>query len=305
MIQSVSAQEFERMFPKPSHVFNSVAFSEHNRHKCDDGDVRYLFVGDTKVRAGIILGRRGDTLHCPFSAPFGGLVTNHEQRFEIVDAAWHEILDYVASESLKLRVTLPPAIYDSGMTVKSINSLQRSGLTPTLDVSYHLDLGRDFRDGITKSCKRLLVQSMSTGAVVYKVEPTVTNIERVYRLVEANHFSKNRPVWMSLDDVVETSRLVGADFFLVEHDGNDIAGAMMYPVADGAIELIYWGDMPGYAHLRSMNLLSCYMHDYYHLQGLSLLDLGPATEDGVPNYGLCVFKESLGAVPTLKYTFRT
>ena len=35
---------------------------------------------------------------------------------------------------------------------------------------------------------------------------------------------------------------------------------------------------------------------------MRLLDLGPATETGVPNYGLCVFKESLGAEPTLKYT---
>lgn len=306
MIQTVTPREFGLMFPHPAHLFNSVAFAEHNRHKCDDGDVRYLFVGDTKVRGGIILGRRGDTLHTPFSAPFGGLVTNRSQRFEAVDDMWREILDYAAGEGMRLRVTLPPTVYDSDMTVKSINSLQRLGLDATLDVSYHLDLQRgEFRTAINGSCKRLLNQAIASGLNAKKLDFIPENVARVYRIVEANHFAKNRPVWMTLDDVEATAALVDADFFIVTHDGEDIAGAMMYPTAAGVRQLIYWGDMPGYGELRPMNLLAYHIYEHYRAAGIRLLDLGPATEDGVPNYGLCVFKESLGAVPTLKYTFRS
>lgn len=306
MIQTVTPREFGLMFPQPAHIFNTVAFAEHNRHKCDDGDVRYLFAGDTKVRGGIILGRRGDTLHSPFSAPFGGLLTNREQRFEAVDAMWREILEYTCAEGLKLRVTLPPALYDPDLTVKSINSLARLGLEATLDVSYHLDLTRgDFRSGISPSCKRVLNQAVGLDAKVTKIDATHDNIHRIYSIVEANHLSKNRPVWMTFDDVVATVSLVGADFFIVTYDGEDIAGAMMYPTGKDIVQLIYWGDMPGHADLRSMNVLSAYMYEHYRGAGLRILDLGPATEDGVPNYGLCVFKESLGAMPTLKYTFRS
>lgn len=306
MIQTVIPREFGLMFPHPAHLFNSVAFAEHNRHKCDDGDVRYLFVGDTKVRGGIILGRRGDTLHTPFSAPFGGLVTNRSQRFEAVDDMWREILDYAAGEGMRLRVTLPPTVYDSDMTVKSINSLQRLGLDATLDVSYHLDLQRgEFHTGISRSCRKLLNQSISNDLHVRMLEFADYNITRVYNIIKTNHLSKNRPIWMSLEDVIYTAALVKAEFFLIEHDGHDIAGAMIYPVSDGIMQVVYWGDMPGYGELRPMNLLAYHIYEHYRAAGIRLLDLGPATEDGVPNYGLCVFKESLGAVPTLKYTFRS
>lgn len=110
---------------------------------------------------------------------------------------------------------------------------------------------------------------------------------------------------MSLDDVEATAALVGADFFVVTHGGEDVAGAMMYPTASGVMQLIYWGDIPGYGELRPMNLLAYHIYEHYRAAGVRVLDLGPATEDGVPNYGLCVFKESLGALPSLKYTFRT
>ncbi len=306
MIQTVTPREFGLMFPQPAHIFNTVAFAEHNRHKCDDGDVRYLFAGDTKVRGGIILGRCGDILHSPFSAPFGGLLTNREQRFEAVDAMWREILEYACAEGLKLRVTLPPALYDPDLTVKSINSLARLGLEATLDVSYHLDLTRgDFRSGINRSCRKLLNQAMKNGFQLMTAESIPENIARVYNIIKTNHLSKNRPIWMALDDVISTACMVNADFFLIQHDGNDVAGAMVYPAGEGIMQVVYWGDMPGYSELRPMNLLAEYVYEHYRGAGLRILDLGPATEDGVPNYGLCVFKESLGAMPTLKYTFRS
>ena len=152
MINAVTPREYGMMFPCPPHIFNGVAFTEHNRHKCDDGDVRYLFAGDGKVRGGIILGRRDGMLHSPFSAPFGGLTVNRNQCFAAVDGMWHDVVEYCRAEGLGLRVTLPPEPYAPELTVKSVSALSRLGLTPTLDVSYHLDLGRgSFRDGVSRS----------------------------------------------------------------------------------------------------------------------------------------------------------
>ena len=34
-----------------------------------------------------------------------------------------------------------------------------------------------------------------------------------------------------------------------------------------------------------------------------ILDIGPSTENGIPNYGLCEFKESIGCSVTMKYSF--
>ena len=93
MIITVTSRAYGMMFPCPPHIFNGVAFTEHNhRHKCDDGDVRYLFAGDGKVRGGTIL--RASRRHAPLSVlcPFGGLTVSRSRRFEAVDGMWREIV---------------------------------------------------------------------------------------------------------------------------------------------------------------------------------------------------------------------
>ena len=52
-----------------------------------------------------------------------------------------------------------------------------------------------------------------------------------------------------------------------------------------------------------MNYLAYSLFDYYADNGLRILDIGPSTEDGIPNYGLCEFKESIGCSVTMKYSF--
>ena len=59
-------------------MFNSVAFTELNRGKCDD--IHYLVFADSRVRVGIVLGERGGRLLSPFSAPFGGFCYNNSRQ---------------------------------------------------------------------------------------------------------------------------------------------------------------------------------------------------------------------------------
>ena len=306
MIRRVSAPEFVQMFPHPAHIYNSVAFAEHNRAKCDGEDLRYLFIGDSKVRFGVILGRRDDALYSPFSAPFGGLVSNRTQQFDLVDDAWRQLLQYAEAEGYRLHVTLPPAIYDSATTVRSVYSLTKLGLTPSVDVNYHIDL--DANDIVTMMAarsRRHLKRANAGGLVFEKLRLVHDDIAKVYRIIEANHQSRNHRMAMSLADVESTAALVSADIFVVSHEGNDIAGAIMYPSADGIIQLINWGDMPGFSHLRPMNFFAAKFYEHYKAEGRKILDLGPASSSqGVTDFGLAAFKESLGAVPTLKFTFR-
>jgi hypothetical protein len=299
-ISCVTPQIFENRFPLPAHLYNTVEFSELNRFKCDDGDVRYLLLGDSKVRGGIILGRHGNTLHSPFSAPFGGLLTNRNQHIEIVDEIWHKIVEYVRNEGLSLRVTLPPLFYDPAITTKTISALHRLGLKSVIDLNFHLE--PQFAQ-FSSSFKNQLSQALASGASVRLIEPTGANIERVYRIIEANHHAKNRPVRMSLDNVMDTAAMANADFFLLTHDGCDIAGAMAYHVSQDIAQAIYWGDVPGHASLRPMNLLASCMIEHYKRHNVKILDFGPSTEDGEPNVGLCSFKEDFGCMATPKYTF--
>ena len=87
------------------------------------------------------------------------------------------------------------------------------------------------------------------------------------------------------------------------HGGVDVAAAQVFHVAKGVAQVVYWGDLRAYSHLRTMNSLAYMLFAYYHATGLKVLDIGPSTEGGVPNHGLCEFKEGIGCSVTPKFSF--
>jgi len=52
-----------------------------------------------------------------------------------------------------------------------------------------------------------------------------------------------------------------------------------------------------------MNFLSYEVFKYYKENGIEVVDIGPSTEDSIPNHGLCEFKESIGCDLSPKYSF--
>ena len=306
-IQTVTPRDFGLLFPRPAHIFNSVAFAEHNRGKCDDGDVRYLVFSDSKVRAGIILGRRGSTLHSPFSAPFGGLSTaNAPLSMECVDNIIDSLCNYACEEKMSARLTLPPLLPEtslSDLTSKTIQALISRGFHPSADICYYLDLTRPANPA--KSARKKLRQALDAGLKFEALSPTPTNIARVYEVIKANHIHRGYEMRRSLDDYLSTDTLMDAQYFIVTLGGVDIAAAANYTVCPGVTIGAGWGDLPGYSQFRPMNMLANGMEDFYRSEGYKIFDLGPAAENGTIFPGLCSFKESLGALTSLKFSFRT
>ena len=52
-----------------------------------------------------------------------------------------------------------------------------------------------------------------------------------------------------------------------------------------------------------MNFLAFKIFEYYNHKRKKIIDLGPSSEDSVPNYGLSEFKESIGGSMDNKFTF--
>jgi lipid II:glycine glycyltransferase (peptidoglycan interpeptide bridge formation enzyme) len=108
---------------------------------------------------------------------------------------------------------------------------------------------------------------------------------------------------MSWDQVLETTKVIPADFFRVETaEGTAIAAALVFKVAADVVQVIYWGDLPDYSELKTMNFLSYKLFGFYKEKGIGVIDIGPSTEDSVPNHGLCEFKESIGCNIQPKYS---
>lgn len=74
-------------------------------------------------------------------------------------------------------------------------------------------------------------------------------------------------------------------------------------VNEQCYQVIYWGDIGEYEMKRPMNYLAYKVYEFYANKGIEVLDIGPSTEEGAPNYGLCDFKESIGCEVSMKYSY--
>lgn len=301
IVKEVSQDDFNDKL-NANHTFNRVSFAELNRGVADNDDVRYLIFSDSKIRAGLIVGHRADTLCSPFSAPFGGLIPARDRiSMECVVAIVDAFSDYCRHCGLEGRITLPPIWFDSDLTSKTIAAMMARGFRPTADISYFINLVTDIE--ISKGARKKFRQASDAGLCFEILEPSGDNIARVYDILLQNHRCRGYEMRRSLENYIATDAIMQAQYFVITHSGKDIAAAANYTLAPGITIGAGWGDLPQFSYLRPMNLLASSMIDYYRARGFKIFDLGPAAENGIVSPGLCAFKESIGAIASLKYSF--
>lgn len=304
-IERVSLADYAKLPLKHTHVFNTPAFSALNGHKADDLHC-LVFHDGGKCRYGITLGERGGRLLSPFSAPFGGFSCAKTSHLEQLDAAAEALALYARDSGMPLRVALPPLFYDQQLLSETVNVLSRHGRIGYVDLNYHFPIRRfaDYEKNIARNARKNLRHAAECGlefVVVWRDDSE--GLCQAYDVIRRNREEHGYPLRMSLDDVEKTVKLIGADFFLLRHDGKNVAAAQVFHVAEGIAQVIYWGDLRAYSALRPMNMLAYRLFEHYSRQGLQVLDIGPSTENGVPNYGLCDFKTGIGCVASPKFVF--
>ena len=110
---------------------------------------------------------------------------------------------------------------------------------------------------------------------------------------------------MRYNDVIETSKIIPSDYFLVkDSEGKAIASALVHQINDEILHVVYWGNLMDANKLCPMNFLSYNIFKYYKQTNFKIIDIGPSTEDGKPNFGLCDFKEGIGCHCSSKNTFQ-
>ncbi len=302
----ITSCQFGELFTL-SHVYNSASFAMLNESKVDG--VHYLAIaeGSHKPRLGIVLGERGDSLLSPFSAPFGGFVECEPQSIEYMEEAVGLIVDYADEKHMTLRVILPPMVYDESQLSKWVSVFSRAGFRSEIELNYHFSLSRfpKYTSFIDRSARKNLNRSLKENfSLVHLDSADRDSVARAYDVIRINREEHGYPLRMTFEQVWQTvDKVVHADFFVLTHDSDDVAAAQIFHVAPKIAQVIYWGDKRQYSSLRPMNYLAYALFEYYYKQGFKILDIGPATENGIPNYGLCKFKENIGCEATLKYSF--
>ncbi len=293
----VTPEEYRQLFPSPPHVYNSVAFTELNRGKCED--VKYVVFREGKIRGGIVLGLRDGVWQSPFSAPFGGFTLLRPQRIEYIEHMARCMGDFAGMAARPVRIILPPVPYDDSLITKCVSAFSRMPQCDIFyDVSYHYEL--QGVAAVSRKARGALRESARYDFAFERLEGSDADVVRVYDIVKLNHDAKGYPVKMSCCEVIDTVKIIPADLFVLKVSGRDVAAAVAFHVSPGVVQLIYWGDIPGMSPMRVMNRLAFELSSYYRDRGVHIMDLGPSTEAAIPNYGLCAFKESWGCRPSLK-----
>ena len=306
IIHEVSDTEYSEKIERHPHIFNTTAFAQLNAYKADD--VHYLLFEESgKTRFGLVLGERGGMLMSPFSAPFGGFSVNKRQSVEMVDKAVAALVEYARRERKDIRMVLPPQFYDTDLIAAEINVLSRRAELQYIDLNFMFPLSKfaDYAGSLERNAHKNLKRALKSDLEFVAVQRGDTDgMHRAYEVIRRNREEHGYPLRMSLDDVEATIKIIPADFFILRHEGVDVAAAQVFHVAEGIAQVVYWGDLRAYSALRPMNYLSYRMFEHYSREGLRILDIGPSTEDGVPNYGLCDFKTGIGCDTIPKFVFK-
>ena len=304
-INEVSASEYVAAISSHPHIFNTPAFASLNAHKVDAVH-HLLFESGGKARFGLIVGERNGMLLTPFSAPFGGFSVNHAQRMEYVDEAVQLLCQYAKQQQKDVRVVLPPEFYDRQLITSSISALSRFATLQYIDVNYHFRLEhfKNYEARIDRAARKNLHRAMDADFEFKAIcRDDIQGIHTAYDVIRRNRQEHGYPLRMSLNDVMQTIGIIPADFFVMTYKGEEVAAAQVFHVAKGIAQVIYWGDLRSYSHLRPMNYFTYRLFEHYSKQGIEVLDIGPSTEEGKPNYGLCDFKTAIGCEMSPKFVF--
>jgi hypothetical protein len=306
-IIDASPVEYESAFPVPYHIFNSVAFSEINRAKCEK--LHYLLFKEGKIRVGLIACQSHHELTSPFSAPFGGFsFSNESTGITFLESALMALEDFSSSHFCNsIKLVLPPLFYSESQLSVLLNAAIRHHYNiQSVDLN-HLFKTKYFNalnpEGfMARNARKNLAISMKNNLTFHA--PEKVEIETAYSVIKANREAKGFHLKMSLPDLHETSNVIRIDCFVVSHEDQAIAAAIVFHVAKGIVQVIYWGDNPEHSNLKPMNHLSYHLFKYYFEQKIRIVDIGPSSQNSVPFYGVADFKESIGCDVSLKFTLR-
>lgn len=295
-ILEVTSNEYSAVITNPIQRFNSVAFSELNKSKCDS--LFYLLFKDSKYRLGIILGLRNNVLLSPFSASFGGFeFVSTDVKLYQIDAALEALFIWAKSKAFEgIKIIPPPVFFSPDFSAKMTNCLYRAGFeTKNVEVNYHFEtknMNDDYLQTIWYNARKNLNKSLKNDLKFIKLESEES--QKAYDVIAQNRSERGFPLRLTFEQLQETGKIIPIDYFLVTNATNQVAAAIVFHLSETVVRVVYWGDLPKFSELKTMNFLSYNVFKYYKELNIPFIDIGHSTVDSIPNHGLCEFKESIG-----------
>jgi hypothetical protein len=310
-IRLLTPSEYSLLGISSISVFDGPAFNRLHEGKL--AETLYIVISeDSKDRFGLIVGISKDSFcQLPISAPYG-MISSIRKNAKIKDyhSATHAIVEYLRDEKKAkgMQITLPPRFYDENAIALFENSLFMYGFRPkTMDVNYHFNLNefdpQAYLENLEIKARQKLKSALQAG-LEFRAAESGEEIRRAYDVIQKNREHKGYPLKLSFEDIQNTGKIISIEYFGVCKNDEMIASAIVYHVSSSIAQVVYWGNLPGAEEYKPMNFLAYALFQHFAEKKLSIVDIGISTEDGVPNFGLCDFKASIGCTASIKPTYR-
>lgn len=304
MLIEISENIFKKYFPSDPHPFLSSSFIKLNKKKVDK--IVWLVEYIEKPEIGFVAGIKDDKLLSPFSAPFGGFHFKKENIYSHkVDSFISSLKEYFYSAGFdELKIVLPPDLYSQTFNAKCVSSFLRGGFDINIpEITGWVSLN-DFTGKYKQKNSREYYRQAFRKGLVFEYSSDKEDKAVIYELIRENRAKFGRPIYMTLNDIYDTSNLWPVDFFKVStSDGKIVASAIFYRYHPDIVFAVFWGDNDLGRPMRAMDFMILNLWLYYKEKGFKYIDLGISTEKGIPNSGLLRFKETHEALSSLRYTF--
>ena len=297
----------DRMAPSAD-LFRSPAFFRLHAHTFSRA--WYAAVMDGATGASIAGGWFAETApgeaRSGVRGPFGALHTPYEPlpialATRMVAATEEELR---ARDIVRVRITLPPAAHQPASHAEWMNVYLRLGYLPAPpDLNYHVLVDDiPLLDRMNNGNRAIVRTAERKGMVARALQPD----ERAdaFSVIVANRARRARPVTMSLESLLEMESTIPGvtHWFGVFKGGRMLAASVCMRLSPRCCYVFYLGEVDGMDRLSPVTLLVSHIHDWCRCHGASMLDLGIATESGVPNEGLMTYTRNLGFDVSPKYT---
>lgn len=205
---------------------------------------------------------------------------------------------------MRVRLTLPPAAHEPMGHADWMNVyLRHSYRVAPPDLNFHVEVpGVVLADRMNSGNRAVVRTAARKGLVGRELQPS--EWADGYAVNVQNRLRRGRRMTMTLDALLEMdTALPGVlHWFGVFSADRLVAASVCMRLSPHALYVFYLGEADGAERQSPVTLLVAHIHEWCKEHQVALLDLGIATEEGVPNEGLMAYKRNLGFDVSPKYS---
>lgn len=247
----------------------------------------------------------GESALSPYRGHFGGVQLFGEIDRDSTQQFLTEVLQDLKSKGIKNFQIKQAADCYGGHSPLVVEVFQKCGFTPeVIERNFHICVSdKLFVDHLHHSEKRKLNKCYESG-VSMQVLGSQGLLES-YELIRMARDEKDIPMSLSFDALNQLVKVFPKDHLVFQayHKDTLIASCICIRNHQNVLYSFLPAHLSAYNHLSPLVILYEFIYDYCFKNGIGILDLGIATEDGIDNEGLIRFKKNLGGQESDKVSY--